>query len=167
MRVAGYRLVWGRVGCWSTTQTLFISIQLRHSLKVMSDTATETSQRPRLNLKPRDPNLAKQLELQRTASGKVSRLAPSPCRDRCKLLKYSISDLQYVNGYAYVAYTLAEVSLAACISQPGQQQTPLTLLMQSHVAHILCRILSAMQSHGRQFWLLAQAKVKQRSSQKR
>jgi hypothetical protein len=39
----------------------------------MSDSgATESQpQRPRLNLKPRDPNAAKQLEIQRTASGKV------------------------------------------------------------------------------------------------
>jgi hypothetical protein len=36
---------------------------------LMSDSAEPT--RPRLNLKPRDPNAAKQLELQRSASGKV------------------------------------------------------------------------------------------------
>lgn len=38
----------------------------------MSDTGSaEPVQRPRLNLKPRDPNAAAKLELERQASGKV------------------------------------------------------------------------------------------------
>lgn len=43
-----------------------------NDLILMSDTGSaEIAQRPRLNLKPRDPNAAAKLELQRTASGKV------------------------------------------------------------------------------------------------
>lgn len=46
----------------------------------MSDSGGAEPQRPRLNLKPRDPNVAKQLELQRQASGKVRMDGLLQCR---------------------------------------------------------------------------------------
>jgi hypothetical protein len=50
----------------------------------MADSTEAPAQRPRLNLKPRDPEAAKKIDLERTASGKKVRGAREGARERRK-----------------------------------------------------------------------------------
>jgi hypothetical protein len=127
--------------------------------------------RPRLNLKPRDESAAKQLEIQRTASGKVWGGATPAVSARLEVESLgvqNVSSLIYIHDqldpksaaspWALHAATSGNNSSSDCnwLFQPEQQSHVLTFTC-------VCRTRSEMPSHERKCLPRAQARARRRS----